>query len=69
MKKKNAKPSNEYRKILKYINSQPRLLSLLFDLDLLPEQIDTDEARRQMLAAYFGYRVGIDTNPVKGVVG
>lgn len=35
-----------------YVNSQPKLISLLYDLDLLPEQLDFDrphEKERTML--------------------
>lgn len=51
-----------YRKILAYINAEPRLLSTLYDLNLLPELVEHDHMqRRAMLACYFGYRVGKDT--------
>ncbi len=54
-----SKPSAEYTKILAYINAEPTLLSLLYDLNLLPEMVKEDKAdRRAMLACYFGYRVG-----------
>lgn len=55
-------PSPECVKILKYINSTPRLLSLLYDLNLLPELVERDPAnKRAMIACYFGYRVGLDS--------
>lgn len=58
---KTKEPSPAYKDMLAYINATPRLLSLLYDLNLMPEQVEHDPAnKRAMLACYFGYRVGVD---------
>lgn len=50
-------PSKQYQKILAYINQTPDLLSLLYDLNLLPEVVqDIPTDRRLMVAVYLGWR-------------
>lgn len=57
--KPSKKPSKAYQDILAYINATPDLISLLYDLNLLPEVVQDDpHGRREMIACYFGYRAG-----------
>lgn len=53
-------PTKEDREIMQWIHTQPELLSLLYDLNLLPEQTfpigGVDWHRTQTLAAYFDWK-------------
>ena len=46
------------KRILDYINEQPALLSFLYDINLLPEQVTTKEERSLLVVAVAAYRVG-----------
>lgn len=52
-----------YDEIISFINATPELTSLLYDLDLMPEQVkDENGSKRAMYACAVGYIVG------KGIV-
>ncbi len=58
-----AEYSPEYVKLLLYVNETPALQSLLYDLDLLPEQVSEKKSftsRRAMLAAIFAFQAAVD---------
>ena len=44
--------SEEYKKLLKYINDTPELLSTLYDWDLLPEQVQPKTERCNMMIQF-----------------
>ena len=46
---------SHYRKL---INNAPALLSLLYDVDLLPEQITSIRGAKSMAAVVEGYKLG-----------
>jgi len=44
------------KEVLQYVNTHPHLLSLLYDLDLLPEQLGSqDEVTTGLKTAYFRF--------------
>jgi len=47
-----------YEDIVSYANATPELLSLLYDLNLMPEQIKTDNEQRAFIACVVGYALG-----------
>jgi hypothetical protein len=53
------KPSPKYKELCEYVTNTPRLLSALYDLNLLPEQVSKSApARQRMLAFILGFKVG-----------
>ena len=50
------------RELLGYINKSPHLLSLLYDLDLLPEQTENNITRSLMIMVCVGFRAGVESN-------
>lgn len=54
------KPLNKHeKKILGYLNKKPALLSLLYDLDLLPEQLQRGTRKwRMMIILTIGFKCG-----------
>lgn len=55
---------SEYRAI---ISQTPFLLSLLYDADLLPEQVVTVRAAKSLAAVVIAYQGGINSTQPKGV--
>jgi hypothetical protein len=47
-----------FEDFIKYANKTPELLSLLYDLGLMPEQLNTPEEKRAFLACCIGYALG-----------
>ena len=47
-----------YEDIVKYANGTPEILSLLYDLNLMPEQVNTKEDKRAFIACVVGYALG-----------
>ena len=43
------------RELLKYINNNPTLLSLLYDIDLMPEQCHQDSPEWQQMVIIVNY--------------
>ncbi len=61
VKKPKKKFSPGYQKLLKVVNDSPALLSVLYDMGLLPELVDdkkTRSPRECFIALMIGYRVG-----------
>ncbi len=57
--KRAFKPSPGYSELLAYINTTPSLISMLYDLNLLPEtvsDIDKISTRQAMLAVVLAHR-------------
>jgi hypothetical protein len=52
--------------MLDAINSQPVLLSALYDMNLLPEQIETKEQLSAMTYFASGFTLGIALNEGRG---
>ena len=48
-----------HREVAKTINDNPRLLSLLYDNNLLPEQVDTEVKLQAMNLAVAAYHIGL----------
>lgn len=65
MKSRYFKPSPGYIKLVDYVNSNDRLLSALYDLNLLPEQaLKHSGTRQRMIAFILGFKVGTgEVNP------
>ena len=64
-------PSPAYRDLCAEINANPDILSGLYDLDLLPEQVNdeiTKSSQMLMMAFFFGYKHAIN-NALTGVDG
>lgn len=51
------------QELLRFVNTQPLLISLLYDLDLLPEQLSdhSSKAWRQMLAIALHWKLEFDS--------
>lgn len=47
-----------YEDIVSYSNETPELLSLLYDLNLMPEQIESKDDKRAFIACVVGYALG-----------
>lgn len=50
--------------MLSFINETPRIQSMLYDMNLLPEQVSDTQGvstRHAMMAAVIAYKVGKDT--------
>ena len=48
--------------LLDYINANPALISLLYDLDLLPEQTENNTTTKvMMIVVCAGFRAGADS--------
>lgn len=59
MKSKPAKYTEADRKYLRLVNESPALLSFLYDLNLLPEQLDKDSKGWQAMKLVIGgYWIG-----------
>lgn len=59
------KPSPGYKELCQYVTDTPRLLSALYDLNLLPEQaLKHSGTRQRMIAFILGFKVGAgELNP------
>ncbi len=59
---KAKKFSPGYQQLLKEINASPALLSVLYDMGILPELVDdkkTRSSRECMIALVIGFKVGV----------